>query len=205
MTVFQAKTESRLIDYLKDSGYTRTKIKQLLRHRAIEVNGEVVKNLDHLLRKGDTISVRKDKKEPKMVPSLGIKVVYEDDAVIVTEKPAGVLTIASEKEKTKTVYYQLNEFLTQRAPGARERIFIVHRLDRDTSGLMVFAKNEAVKRILQGSWKKVEKRYYAIVEGTPERKEGEIESRLSETKSLKVYSDRHSDEAKPAKTKYRVL
>jgi 23S rRNA pseudouridine1911/1915/1917 synthase len=205
MTVFQAKTESRLIDYLKDSGYTRTKIKQLLRHRAIEVNGEVVKNLDHLLRKGDTISVRKDKKETKVIPSLGIKVVYEDDAVIVTEKPASVLTIASETEKTKTVYYQLNEFLTQRAPGARERIFIVHRLDRDTSGLMVFAKNEAVKRILQGSWKKVEKRYYAIVEGTPERKEGEIESRLSETKSLKVYSDRHSDEAKRAKTKYRVL
>jgi 23S rRNA pseudouridine1911/1915/1917 synthase len=205
MTVFQAKTESRLIDYLKDSGYTRTRLKQLLRHRAIEVNGEVVKNLDHPLREGDAISLRKDKKESKVIPSMGIKIVYEDDAVIVIEKPAGVLTIASEAEKTKTVYYQLNGFLTQRAPRARERIFIVHRLDRDTSGLMVFAKNLAVKRILQGSWKKVEKRYYAIVEGTPERKEGEIESRLRETKSLKVYSDRHSDEAKPAKTKYRVL
>ncbi|MCX5894227.1 MAG: RluA family pseudouridine synthase [Proteobacteria bacterium] len=205
MAVFQAKTESRLIDYLTDSGYKRTGIKQLLKHRAVEVNGEAVKNLDHLLLKGDRISVRKGTKEPRVAPSLGIKVVYEDDAVIVTEKPAGVLTIASETEKTKTAYYQLNEFLRQRARGARERIFIVHRLDRDTSGLLVFAKNEAVKRILQGNWKTAEKRYFAIVEGTPEKEEGEIESRLRETKSLRVYSDRHSDKAKHAKTKYRVL
>ena len=138
-------------------------------------------------------------------PSLGICVVYEDDAVIVIEKPAGLLTIASETEKVKTAYYQLNEFLKQRSTGTRERIFIVHRLDRDTSGLMVFAKSEAVKMTLQGSWKTAEKRYYAIVEGTPVKKEGEIESNLSETKSLKVYSSRKQDQAKRAKTKYRVL
>ena len=153
-----------------------------MRHRAIEVNGKAVKGPSHLLLKGDIVSVRKDKKKPEMVPPLGIKIIYEDDAVIVAEKPAGLLTIASETEKIKTAYYQLNEFLRLRAPGARERIFIVHRLDRDTSGFIVFAKSEEVKRVLQCCWKDVEKRYYAVVEGMPVKKEGEIKSSLSETK-----------------------
>jgi len=202
---YKVKNESRLIDYLMNLGYTRTKIKQLFKYRAIEVNEEGVKNIDHLLMQGDKVSVRKDKIKSEVIPPLGIKIVYEDDAVIVTEKPYGLLTIASETEKTKTAYYQLNEFLKQRVHGEGERIFIVHRLDRDTSGLIVFAKNEAVKRILQGNWKEVEKRYYAIVEGAPGNKEGEIMSHLRETKSLRVYSDRHSIEAKRAITKYRVL
>ncbi|HBH61503.1 MAG TPA: RNA pseudouridine synthase [Nitrospiraceae bacterium] len=205
MTVFHVKKGGSLIEYLTALGHTRTKIKQLISHRAIEVNGKAAKDLAQLLHKGDKVSVSKDKKGPEPVLSLGMKIVYEDDAVIVLDKPAGLLTIASETEKTKTAYYALNEYLRQRAPAAGERIFIVHRLDRDTSGLIVFAKNEAVKRMLQGNWKDVEKRYYAIVEGTPAKKEGEIISRLSETRTLRVYSDPHSNEAKLSRTKYRVV
>ena len=205
MADYRVKTERRLIDYLTDIGYTRTKVKQLMRHRTVEVNGKAVQGFGHLLRKGDMVSVRKDRNESKVVPSLGIKIIFEDDDLIVIEKPAGLLTIASEKEKTKTAYYQLNEFLKLRNPRTRERIFIVHRLDRDTSGLIVFAKNEKVKRTLQEGWKEVEKRYYALVEGTPVKKEGGIRSRLSETKSLKVYIVRHSDGAKLSETKYRVV
>jgi 23S rRNA pseudouridine1911/1915/1917 synthase len=205
MTFFSAPSEIRLVDYLKERGFTRTKIKQLLKHRAIEVNGVVAKRLDHLLQKGDGISLLKDTKESRVIPSLGIRVVYEDDALIVTEKPAGLLTISTEAEKTKTVYFQLNHYLKQRAHGTGERVFIVHRLDRGTSGLILFAKSQEIKRILQGNWKKVEKRYYAVVEGTPSKKEGRIESYLSETKSLKVYSDHHSGRGKPAQTHYRVI
>ncbi len=205
MADYRLKTERSLIDYLMDIGYTRTKVKQLMKHRAVKVNGKAAKGIDYLLRKGDTVSVRKDKKESKTIQMLGIKIEYEDDDLIVIEKPAGLLTIASETEKTRTAYYQLNEFLKLRTPRSRERIFIVHRLDRDTSGLIVFAKNEKVKQTLQQGWKEVEKRYYALVEGTPVKKEDEIMSRLSETKSLKVYSDRHSDGAKLSKTKYRVI
>ncbi len=212
MADFRVKIKSSLLDYLTDIGHTRTKIKQLLRHRAIGVNGKAVKNLNHFLLKGDTVSISKGKKEPKVIPAMGIKVIYEDNDLIVIEKPSGLLSIASETEKIKTAYYQLNEFLRLRDPGAGERIFIVHRLDRDTSGLIVFAKKEKVKRKLQSGWKEVEKRYYAIVEGTPVKKMGEIESRLNETKSLMVYSDRHSvvdstlrDEAKLSKTKYLVI
>lgn len=205
MAVLRVKTTCRLIDYLIDRGHSRTKIKQLLKYRAIVVNGKAIKNLDHVLMQGDTVEVSKDKNQTGVTPSMGIRVVHEDDAVIVIEKPASLLTMASETEKTKTAYYQVNEFLKLRSRDTRERIFIVHRLDRDTSGLIVFAKNAAEKRVLQGNWKEAEKRYYAVVEGTPVKKAGEIRSNLSETKSLKVYSDRHSEEAKPAITKYRVI
>ena len=205
MADYRMKTECRLIDYLMDMGYTRTKVKQLMRHRALEVNGKPVQGFDHLLCKGDTLSVRKNMNQSKAVLSLGINIIFEDDDLIVIEKPAGLLTIASETEKTKTAYYQLNEFLKLRNPRARERIFIVHRLDRDTSGLIMFAKNEKVKRTLQEGWKEVEKRYYALVEGTPIKKEDSIQSPLSETKSLKVYIDRRSDSAKLSKTEYRVV
>ncbi len=205
MADYRVKKECRLIDYLTDAGFTRTKVRQLMKHKAVEVNGNPAEGFEHLLRKGDSVSISRDKGESKVVLSTGIKIVFEDDDIIVMEKPAGLLTIASETEKTMTAYYQLNELLKLRTPRTRERIFIVHRLDRDTSGLLVFAKNEKVKKILQYGWKEVDKRYYALVEGTPAKKEGEIMSRLSETKSLKVYSDRHSEGAKLSKTKYRVI
>ena len=205
MTDYRLKTECSLIDYLMDLGYSRTKVKQLMRLRVVEVNGRAAKGLDDLLRKGDTVSVRKNKKESTSLQMLGIKVVYEDNDLIVIEKPAGLLTIASETEKTMTAYYQLNEFFKMRTPRTQERIYIVHRLDRDTSGLIVFAKNEKVKRTLQEGWKEVEKRYYAVVEGIPVKKEDAITSRLKETTSLKVYSDRHAYGAKLSKTSYRVI
>jgi 23S rRNA pseudouridine1911/1915/1917 synthase len=205
MAVFRIKTNSTLIDCLTGIGYSKTKSKQLLKYCSIAVDGEVVTSPAHPIAAGSTIAVRKEKKEPAAMPPLGMKIVYEDDVVMVIEKPAGLLTIASETEKVKTAYYQLNKLLKQRSTGKRERIFIVHRLDRDTSGLLVFAKSEAAKIKLQGSWKAAEKRYYAIVEGTPAKNEGETESHLSETKSLKVYSGRESGQAKLAKTKYRVI
>ncbi|UCE71712.1 MAG: RluA family pseudouridine synthase [Nitrospiraceae bacterium] len=205
MADYLVKTGRRLIDYLSDMGYTRTKVKQLMKHRAVEVNEKAAQGYDHLLQKGDKVSVRKEKRESKVVAPLGIKIIFEDEDLIVIEKPAGLLTIASETEKTKTAYYQLNEVLKRRSPRTGERIFIVHRLDRDTSGVMVFAKNEKVKRTLQEGWKEVEKRYYALVEGRPAKKEGWIRSRLSETKSLKVYIDPHSEGARLSETKYQVI
>jgi 23S rRNA pseudouridine1911/1915/1917 synthase len=204
MADYRVKKECILIDYLTDMGYTKTKVRQLMKHRAVEVNGEAVKGIDYLLHKGDTVSVIKGRKESKASALLGMNVVYEDDDLIVIEKPSGLLTIATETEKTRTAYYKLNEFLKVRSRRKQERVFIVHRLDRETSGLIVFAKNEKVKRKLQDSWKEVEKRYYALVEGVPGKKEDEIISRLSETKSLKVHIDRHAEGAKLSKTKYRV-
>ena len=202
---YNVKKNSILINYLMRLGYTRTKIKQLFKYQAIQVNDERVKTLDQPLLQGDRISLCKENKESKLIPPVGIKIVYEDDAVVVIEKPAGLLTISTEIEKTKTAYYQLNEYLKQRARKERERIFIVHRLDRDTSGLIVFAKSKLVKQMLQDSWHEVEKRYYAIVEGTPAKKQDDIKSRLRETKALRVYSSHRLNETKSATTKYRVI
>jgi 23S rRNA pseudouridine1911/1915/1917 synthase len=204
---FRTEKQTRLIEYLAEKGISRTKIKQLLKHRAIEVNGKEVMRPDHGLIKGDSVAVRKDKKRPATVPSSGIKIVFEDSVLIVIEKPAGLLSIASEKEKTRTAYYLINKFLRERDPGARERVFIVHRLDQGTSGLIVFAKNEAAKRTLQGNWKRAEKKYYAVVEGIPRKIEGEIASSLSETRTLRVYSNRGSgsENGNPSVTHYRLL
>jgi len=136
----------------------------------------------------------------------GLSIVYEDQDIIVIDKPAGLLTIATDKEKRKTAFYLLSSYLKERAQSTKERIFIVHRLDQGTSGLLVFAKNEAAKQILQEQWDQVEKRYAAVVEGVPARKEGQITSLLAETKALRVYSVRGKDGGgKEARTDYRLI
>jgi 23S rRNA pseudouridine1911/1915/1917 synthase len=200
------KTASGLIDFLIRVGYTKTKVKQLLKHRAIAVNRKVVTGHDHLLSAGDLLSLD-SKPEPgkDILEKYDIEVLHEDDAIMVINKPSGLLTIATENEKRETAYYLLNAYFKERNPSRPDRIFIVHRLDRETSGLLVFAKNESEKRKLQEHWENAEKKYYAVVEGVPKQKEGKVESFLNETKAFKVYSDARSDEAKHAVTRYKVI
>ena len=133
-----------------------------------------------------------------------IRVLYEDEAILVAEKPAGLLTIATEKVKTETLYYLLNEMLKKRKLY-RERIFIVHRLDRDASGLLVFAKNERAKRTLQADWENVEKKYYAVAEGAPLEASGEIRSHLVENKAMRTFSVEPSERSRLSVTHYRLL
>lgn len=206
MKPIKVKTATGLIDLLVHMGYSKTKVKQLLKHRAIAVNGKVVSGYDHLLSAGDLLSLD-SKPEPgkDFLEKYDIEVLHEDDAVMVINKPSGLLTIATENEKRETAYYLLNAYFKERNPTRPDRIFIVHRLDRETSGLLVFAKNEAIKKNLQDDWEKAEKRYYAVVEGVPKKREGKIESYLNETKAFKVYSDAMSDQTKHAVTRYKVL
>lgn len=206
MKPIRVKTASGLIDFLVRMGYSKTKVKQLLKHRAIAVNRKVVTGHDHLLAAGDLLSLD-SKPEPgrDLLDTYDIEVLHEDDAVMVINKPSGLLTIATESEKRETAYYLLNAYFKERSPSRPDRIFIVHRLDRETSGLIVFAKNEAVKKKLQDEWEKAEKKYYAVVEGVPKKREGKIESYLNETKAFKVYSDAMSDQTKHAATRYKVI
>ncbi|HUM18047.1 MAG TPA: RluA family pseudouridine synthase [Candidatus Nitrosotalea sp.] len=130
----------------------------------------------------------------------GLTLVHEDDAILVVVKPAGLLTIATERERERTAYRLLWDYLAAK----RERPFIVHRLDRETSGLLVFAKSEAVKRALQAQFeaRSVERVYRALVDGRPPRDEGTLESRLSEDRMLRV---RSAERGRLAITHYRVL
>ncbi len=206
MKPIKVKAASGLIDLLVRMGYSKTKVRQLLKHRAIAVNGKVVTGHDCLLSAGDILALD-SKPEPgrDILEKYNIEVLHEDDAVMVINKPSGLLTIATESEKRETSYYVLNAYFKERDPSRPDRIFIVHRLDRETSGLLIFAKNEAIKKKLQDEWEKAEKKYYAVVEGVPKKREGKIESHLNETKAFKVYSDAMSDQTKHAVTRYRVL
>ncbi|MBI5075850.1 MAG: RluA family pseudouridine synthase [Nitrospirae bacterium] len=206
MKPINVKTASGLIELLVRMGYTKTKIRQLLKHRAIAVNGKLVTGHDHLLSAGDILALD-TKPEPgrDILVKHDIEVLHEDDAVMVINKPSGLLSIATENEKRETAYYLLNAYFKERNPSRPDRIFIVHRLDRETSGLLVFAKNEAAKKKLQEAWEHAEKKYYAVVEGVPKKREGKIESYLNETKAFKVYSAAMSEETKHAVTRYKVI
>jgi len=201
------KSGSDLLRLLTDAGYSKTKAKQLVKHGAVVIGDKEATRVDQLLLPGELVSIRSEQEmraQAKDCP--GLTIVYEDEDIIVIDKPAGLLTIASENEKRKTAFYLLSSYLKERAQSTQERIFIVHRLDQGTSGLLVFAKNETAKQILQDQWGLADKRYSAVVEGVPREKEGQIVSMLSESKALRVYSVRDkSEEGKEAKTNYKVI
>lgn len=202
--IVQEKTD--IFQYLLSLGFKRTRVKQLMKYRGVLVNGNTVARHDHCLFSGDRVCLSHEKKAvAELRPNLGLKILYEDDALLVIDKPAGLLTISTEKEKTKTAYFQINEYLRGREPDKGGRVFIVHRLDRETSGLIVFAKTEAVKRRLQESWDDSEKHYLAIVEGVPEKQEDTISGYLNESSTLRVYESKKTVNAKFAVTQYRVL
>ena len=115
-------------------------------------------------------------------------IIYEDNDLIAINKPSGLLTIATEKEKEMTAYHFVTEYVRSQNPS--NRIYIIHRLDKDTSGVVIFAKNEEIKTALQDNWDEIVKYrgYYAVVEGKLSEKSGKIESWLKETKTHLVYS-----------------
>lgn len=182
----------------------RNNIKSLLTHRQVLVDAKVVTQYNHLLKVGQEVVVNwslvRDEEQIK-----GLKIIYEDSELIVIDKPAGLLSIASDLEKQYTAYHQLTEYVRRDNP--ENRIFIVHRLDRDTSGVMLFSKNEAVKHLLQDDWKDivVDRAYIAVVEGKVNTKEGTINSWLKETKTKLMYSSSISGDGLKATTHYRVL
>ncbi len=201
------KNASELLTVLTDAGYSKTKAKQLVKYGAVTIDDQVATRPDQPLLPGLEVCVRTEqemREQAKECP--GLTIVYEDEDIIVIDKPAGLLTIATENEKRKTAFYLLSNYLKERSDSTTERIFIVHRLDQGTSGLLVFAKNEAAKQILQDQWEQADKRYSAVVEGVPSKKEGQIVSMLSESKALRVYTVRdQSEEGKEARTNYKVV
>jgi len=113
-----------------------------------------------------------------------LKIIYEDKKIIVVSKESGLLTIGTSKERNKTLYNEVKEYVKKQNP--KNKIFIVHRLDKDTSGVLLFAKSEEEKYKWQNSWNDVKRKYYAIVQGKMEKNKGKIELKLYETKSLDV-------------------
>lgn len=179
----------------------RTRVKQLLRGGRVAVNGTPATRHDHPLRPGDRVTISREGTEAKRQAAL-IRVVYEDDSLIVIDKPAGLLTVATEAEKTDTAFARLLADLEARRAG---RPVVVHRLDRDTSGLLLFARSAEVRDRIQANWDAVTKTYLAVVEGTPQPAAGVIENYLAEGKSLRVRATGpDAAGAKRAVSRYRV-
>ncbi len=130
-------------------------------------------------------------------------IIYEDKELLVINKPAGLLTIATEKEKIHTLYHQAREYVKKQNP--KNKIFIVHRIDKDTSGIVVFAKNEKIKKDLQTNWNAIayQREYIAIVEGKMEKDKDTIKSYLKENKMHQVYSTQVGEDL--AITNYEVI
>jgi len=135
----------------------------------------------------------------------GLLILFEDNDIIVVDKVSGLLTVGTDREKQRTAHYLLNDYVKKGVERSKKRVYIVHRLDRDTSGVLVFAKNEKSKKYLQENWKSFSKNYCTVVHGVFSEKEGEVVSYLKENKSFRVFSVKESENGKYAKTGYTVM
>lgn len=184
----------------------RTKVREWLKFQAVLVNGRPVTQFDHALVPGDVVEIRSGRfAAPKVTLGGGMKIWHEDAHLIVIDKPPDLLSIASPDEDERTAYFLLTDYVRKHRPDARERVWIVHRLDKETSGLMVFAKTAETKEALQAGWDEVEKCYEAVVEGRLREKRGTFECHLDERNRFKVYVAPRSEHTRHAVTHYRVL
>ncbi len=202
--VYQVDSRCELLAYLvsQQPAHSRKRAKELLRFGAVTVLGKKNVRHDTQLEPGDVVSIAVRGGRVGRVKLYGIKIVHLDEAVVIVDKPAALLSMGSETEKQKTAHRILNEHLKALAGSETQQAFIVHRLDRETSGLMVFARSEAIQTALQKDWKNVTKTYLAVVEGVPAETKGTLTDRLREDASMLVRRVSHGGEL--AITHYRV-
>lgn len=155
------------------------KSKSWLEHRQISVDGVVTSRFDFPLREGQSVRIGLSARGTSGCP---LPILYEDETLFAVDKPAGLLTVATDREKERTAYRAVHD-------GGVEPLFVVHRLDRGTSGVLLFARTREAKEALQSSWDdKVEREYLAICEGVFERKTGRLDTLLRETAAHVMYS-----------------
>ena len=203
---WQVEDSTNLMEALtaKLTDHKRTAIKSLLKHSQVAINSLPTTQFDTPLKAGDRVSVNFTRpfvtfSNPK------IKLVYEDDDIIVIYKNNGVLSVSTDNVKDGTAYSILRGYLKEKDP--RIKLFIVHRLDRDTSGLMLFAKSIEAKEAMQHNWNNMvlNRKYVAVVEGKVDEKEGTIQSYLAETSQFEVYSTDDPNKGQLAVTRFNTL
>jgi 23S rRNA pseudouridine1911/1915/1917 synthase len=181
---------------------TRT-LRQILRHGRVRLNGTTTKTATRRVATGDLIEISSHG-DPQTAVA-GLRVVFEDKDILLVEKPAGLLTVATAHEQAKTVYAHLRDYV--KARSSKQKLFIVHRLDKFVSGVLVFAKSEPVQARLQELFSRheIKRKYWAIVEGKMEKSHGTIRSYLAENRAGRMHSTEDGAEGKLAVTHYRVL
>ena len=205
-STLRPEREAKLLEFLYESfpDRSRKSIKSLLGQKQIMIRNQIVTRFDYPLAPGMDVIILKKKPSPDMTLR-NLNLLYEDEYLLVIEKSAGLLSVATAKENEETAFSILKRYVKK--SHHRAELHIVHRLDRDTSGIMMFTKTKEIQKKLQDNWETaVTKRiYYAVVEGHVQNAEGEIVSCLKENKALMMYSSKTPGDGQKAVTRYRVL
>lgn len=197
--------ETTLLPFLRETltGKSRNNVKSLLTRKLVAVDGKPTSQHDFPLKPGQTVTIL-----PVSAPSvtgLSFPILYEDERLIAVNKPAGLLSVGNERERMRTAYRKVSDYVKSRDVNAK--IFVVHRLDRETSGVLLFAKDPATQRAFQEHWNEIITRrgYYAVVEGAPKPAEDTITSHLIETATHLVFSGQPGLNSRRAVTHYRTM
>ena len=203
--VYTVDGPTTLLPFLLASvkGKSRNNIKSLLSRRLVAVDGVPVSRFDAPLTPGQQVTIL-----PSSAPradALPFPLLYEDRHLIVVNKPAKLLSVANDKEKVRTAYHIVTDYV--KARRVDDRIFVLHRLDRDTSGVLMFARDPETKELFQSRWNEIITRrgYLAVVEGTPRPDRDTIRSYLVETDTHLSFSGQPGKGAKEAVTSYQVV
>lgn len=177
------------------------KIKSFIKYKMVEVNGKAITNSSVIIKKNSIVQVFFSKRS---IPKIDLEIIYEDDDLIVINKPAGLLSISNNKEKELTAFHLVSDYVKK--DNKRAKIFVVHRLDQGTSGVLMFSKSLKLKEKLQTNWNElVKKREYVAVVSGKVNEEGTIESYLAMNRAQIVYSTKRTDEGWYALTHYKLM
>lgn len=181
---------------------SRNAVKSMMGRGQFFVDGEAVTQFNLPLKPGQKVGIVSNQTFKKKSALEGISILYEDDDILVINKDEGILSVAGKDQTEPTAYRQLTQYVKE--GNHHNRIFVVHRLDRDTSGVMIYAKSEAIKEKLQKNWHTIvkERIYTALVEGKVQKDKDRIETWLTESKTMKVYSNHYDNGGQLAITHY---
>lgn len=204
-TIYNVTEPDELMAFLmkKMDGVSRTRVKALLSNRVVLVDNVIVTQFNHPLKPGMKVQISREKNKHEFRHPM-LKIVYEDAYLIVVEKKEGLLSVATDHQKERTAQHILSEYVKR--THRNNRVFVVHRLDRETSGLMMYAKDEKTQHTLRDNWHDivVDRRYVSIVMGDMERDQGQIRTWLTDRK-LYVSSSNYDDGGKLSITHYKTI
>ena len=204
-TIYNVTEPDELMAFLmkKMDGVSRTRVKALLSNRVVLVDNVIVTQFNHPLKPGMKVQISRERNKHEFRHPM-LKIVYEDAYLIVVEKKEGLLSVATDHQKERTAQHILSEYVKR--THRNNRVFVVHRLDRETSGLMMYAKDEKTQHTLRDNWHDivVDRRYVSIVMGDMERDQGQIRTWLTDRK-LYVSSSNYDDGGKLSITHYKTI
>jgi 23S rRNA pseudouridine1911/1915/1917 synthase len=204
-TTYRVSEPGELMEFLmkKMAGISRTRVKALLTNRVVLVDNTIQTLYNYPLQPGMCVQISREKHKHEFHHPM-LKILYEDAYIIVVEKKEGLLSVATERQKERTAQHILNEYVKRIHKG--NRIYVVHRLDRETSGIMMYAKDEKTQHTLRDNWHDLvrDRRYVTIVQGEMEQDEGTVCSWLTDRK-LYVSSSPTDDGGKYSVTHYHTI